>query len=115
MARAYVGTSGWAYASWKQKFYPADVKAKDFLRHYATRLKTNEINYTFNHLPTQRNIDSWKEQTPDDFVFALKASQYITHIKKLEEPTTTLPNFFNAGRPLCAPLRPILRAMPPGL
>ena len=113
--RAFVGTSGWAYASWKQKFYPADVKAKDLLRHYATRLKTNEVNYTFNHLPTQRNIDSWKEQTPDDFVFALKASQYITHIKKLEEPTTTLPNFFNAVRPLGERLGPILFQTPPWL
>ncbi len=113
--RAFVGTSGWAYASWKQKFYPADTKAKDLLRHYATRLKTNEVNYTFNHLPTQRNIDSWKEQTPDDFVFALKASQYITHIKKLEEPTTTLPPFFDAVRPLGDRLGPILFQTPPWL
>jgi uncharacterized protein YecE (DUF72 family) len=113
--RAFVGTSGWAYASWKQKFYPADVKAKDLLRHYATRLKTNEVNYTFNHLPTQRNIDSWKEQTPDDFLFALKASQYITHIKKLEEPTKTLPTFFDAVRPLGDRLGPILFQTPPWL
>ncbi|HEY8732750.1 MAG TPA: DUF72 domain-containing protein, partial [Candidatus Limnocylindria bacterium] len=113
--RAFVGTSGWAYASWKQKFYPADVKAKDLLRHYATRLKTNEVNYTFNHLPTQRNIDSWREQTPDDFVFALKASQYITHIKKLEEPTKTLPTFFDAVRPLGDRLGPILFQTPPWL
>lgn len=112
---AFVGTSGWAYASWKQKFYPADVKAKDLLRHYATRLKTNEVNYTFNHLPTQRNIDSWTEQTPEDFVFALKASQYITHIKKLEEPTTTLPPFFDAVRPLGERLGPILFQTPPWL
>ena len=115
MARAFVGTSGWAYASWKQKFYPADVKAKDLLRHYATRLKTNEVNYTFNHLPTQRNIDSWKEQTPDDFLFALKASQFITHIKKLEEPTKTLPPFFDAVRPLADRLGPILFQTPPWL
>ncbi|HLZ48593.1 MAG TPA: DUF72 domain-containing protein [Candidatus Limnocylindria bacterium] len=113
--RAFVGTSGWAYASWKQKFYPPDVKAKDLLRHYATRLATNEVNYTFNHLPTQRNIDSWKEQTPADFVFALKASQYITHIKKLEEPTTTLPPFFDAVRPLGERLGPILFQTPPWL
>ena len=113
--RAFVGTSGWAYASWKQKFYPADTKAKDLLRHYATRLKTNEVNYTFNHLPTQRNIDSWKEQTPADFVFALKASQYITHIKKLEEPTATLPPFFDAVRPLGERLGPILFQTPPWL
>jgi uncharacterized protein YecE (DUF72 family) len=113
--RAFVGTSGWAYASWKQKFYPADVKAKDLLRHYATRLKTNEVNYTFNHLPTQRNIDSWKEQTPDDFLFALKASQFITHIKKLEEPTKTLPPFFDAVKPLGDRLGPILFQTPPWL
>jgi uncharacterized protein YecE (DUF72 family) len=85
------------------------------LRHYATRLKTNEVNYTFNHLPTQRNIDSWKEQTPDDFLFALKASQYITHIKKLEEPTKTLPTFFDAVRPLGDRLGPILFQTPPWL
>ena len=115
MARAFVGTSGWAYASWKQKFYPADVKAKDLLRHYATRLATNEVNYTFNHLPTQRNIDSWKEQTPEDFLFALKASQFITHIKKLEEPTKTLPPFFDAVRPLGDRLGPILFQTPPWL
>ena len=113
--RAFVGTSGWAYASWKQKFYPADVKAKDLLRHYATRPKTNEVNYTFNHLPTQRNIDNWKEQTPDDFLFALKASQYITHIKKLEDPTVTLPKFFDAVRPLGERLGPILFQTPPWL
>ena len=115
MARAFVGTSGWAYTSWKQKFYPADVKAKDLLRHYATRLATNEVNYTFNHLPTQRNIDSWTEQTPDDFLFALKASQFITHIKKLEEPTKTLPPFFDAVRPLGDRLGPILFQTPPWL
>ena len=113
--RAFVGTSGWAYASWKQKFYPADVKAKALLSHYATRLKTNEVNYTFNHLPTQRNIDNWKEQTPDDFVFALKASQYITHIHKLEEPATTLPTFFDAVRPLGERLGPVLFQTPPWL
>lgn len=114
-ARTFVGTSGWAYASWKQKFYPAEVKANDLLRHYATRLRTNEVNYTFNHLPTQRNIDSWTEQTPEDFVFALKASQFITHIKKLEEPTKTLPTFFDAVRPLGDRLGPILFQTPPWL
>ena len=113
--RAFVGCSGWAYATWKPKFYPPEVKTKDFLRHYATRLRTCEVNYTFNHLPTQRNIDSWKEQTPEDFVFALKASQYITHIKKLEEPTTTLPNFFDAVRPLGERLGPVLFQTPPWL
>jgi uncharacterized protein YecE (DUF72 family) len=115
LSEAYVGTSGWAYASWKQKFYPPEVKTKDLLAHYATRLRTNEVNYTFNHLPTARNIESWQAQTPEDFVFALKASQYITHIKRLTEPATTLPPFFEKVRPLGARLGPILFQTPPWL
>ncbi len=115
LSEAYVGTSGWAYASWKQKFYPPEVKTKELLAHYATRLRTNEVNYTFNHLPTARNIESWQAQTPPDFVFALKASQYITHIKRLAEPATTLPPFFEKVRPLGARLGPILFQTPPWL
>jgi len=115
LSEAYVGTSGWAYASWKQKFYPPTVKTKELLAHYATRLRTNEVNYTFNHLPTARNIESWQAQTPEDFVFALKASQYITHIKRLAEPATTLPPFFEKVRPLGARLGPILFQTPPWL
>jgi uncharacterized protein YecE (DUF72 family) len=113
--RVFVGCSGWAYATWKPKFYPSEVKTKDFLRHYATRLKTCEVNYTFNHLPTLKNIENWQAQTGPDFLFALKASQYITHIKKLEEPTTTLPNFFDAVRPLGERLGPVLFQTPPWL
>ena len=115
MSEAYVGTSGWAYVGWKQKFYPPEVKTKELLAHYATRLRTNEVNYTFNHLPTARNIESWQAQTPPDFVFALKASQYITHIKRLAEPATTLPPFFEKVRPLGARLGPILFQTPPWL
>ena len=115
MARAFVGASGWAYATWKPKFYPPEVKTKDYLRHYATRLRTTEVNYTFNHLPTERNIEAWKAATPDDFVFALKASQYITHMKKLEEPATTLPPFFTKVLPLGERLGPILFQTPPWL
>jgi len=115
LSEAFVGTSGWAYASWKQKFYPPEVKTKALLAHYATRLRTNEVNYTFNHLPTARNIESWQAQTPPGFVFALKASQYITHIKRLAEPATTLPPFFEKVRPLGDRLGPILFQTPPWL
>ena len=58
-ARAFVGTSGWSYATWRPKFYPEGMKAKDFLRFYAERFGTIEINYTFNHLPTEKNIAEW--------------------------------------------------------
>ena len=92
--KAYVGTSGWSYTSWRPKFYPEGMKAKEFLPFYATRLKTIEINYTFNHLPTEKNVAEWTAATGDDFLFGLKASQQITHRKQLREPAQTLPIFF---------------------
>lgn len=115
MARAFVGTSGWAYASWKPKFYPPETKPADLLRYYATRLRTNEVNYTFNHLPTDKNIADWKAATPDDFVFTLKASQRITHVDRLRHPADTLPLFFERARPLGSRLGPILFQTPPWL
>lgn len=115
MARAFVGTSGWAYASWKPKFYPPETKPADLLRYYATRLRTNEVNYTFNHLPTDKNIADWKAATPDDFVFTLKASQRITHVDRLRHPADTLPLFFERARPLDSRLGPILFQTPPWL
>lgn len=115
MARAFVGTSGWAYASWKPKFYPPEIKPADLLRYYATRLRTNEVNYTFNHMPTDKNIADWKAATPDDFVFTLKASQRITHVDRLRHPADTLPLFFERARPLGSRLGPILFQTPPWL
>lgn len=113
--RAYVGTSGWSYTSWKPRFYPPEVKSKDFLAHYATRLMTLEINYTFNHLPTAKNIESWTAGTPEGFLFALKASQYITHIDQLRHPADTLRKFFDAALPLADRLGPVLFQTPPWL
>jgi uncharacterized protein YecE (DUF72 family) len=111
--RAFVGTSGWSYTSWRPKFYPEGTKSKDFLRHYATRLATIEINYTFNHLPTETNVGEWTAATPEDFVFGLKASQQITHRKQLREPAETLPIFFERARLLGKRLGPILFQTPP--
>src|SRR6266513_124498 len=97
-AHAFVGTSGWSYTSWKPVFYPAEVKSRDFLRYYGTRLNTLEINYTFNHLPTPKNISAWRDATPPEFLFALKASQQITHHRQLRDPAETLPLFFEPAR-----------------
>jgi uncharacterized protein YecE (DUF72 family) len=113
--RAFVGTSGWSYRTWKPVFYPAETKARDFLRYYATRLLTLEINYTFNHLPTEKNIAAWRDSTPPDFLFALKASQQITHFRQLRNPADTLPLFFDRARPLGDRLGPILFQTPPWL
>jgi uncharacterized protein YecE (DUF72 family) len=111
--RAFVGTSGWSYTSWRPKFYPAGTKRTDFLRYYATRFSTIEINYTFNHLPTEKGVAVWTASTSDDFVFALKASQQITHRKQLREPAETLPIFFERARLLAGRLGPILFQTPP--
>ncbi|HET8569661.1 MAG TPA: DUF72 domain-containing protein [Candidatus Limnocylindria bacterium] len=115
MATAHVGTSGWAYTTWKPKFYPAETKTKDLLRHYATKLATVEVNYTFNHLPTARSIAEWQAATPEDFLFALKASQFITHVDQLRHPADTLPRFLDAAAPLGARLGPVLFQTPPWL
>jgi uncharacterized protein YecE (DUF72 family) len=111
--RAYVGTSGWAYTSWRPKLYPEGLKSAEFLRYYATRFGTIEINYTFNHLPTEKNVAQWTAATSDDFVFGLKASQQITHRKQLREPAETLPIFFERARLLGRRLGPILFQTPP--
>ena len=111
--RAFVGTSGWSYTSWRPKFYPEGTKSAAFLSYYATRFATMEINYTFNHLPTEKNVAQWTAATPEDFIFALKASQQITHHKQLREPAETLPIFFERARPLGKRLGPILFQTPP--
>ena len=113
--RAYVGTSGWAYASWKPLFYPPELRPRDFLRYYATRFATLEVNYTFNHLPTEKSVAAWQEATPAHFVFALKASRTITHIRQLRDPAETVPLFFERARPLRERLGPILFQAPPTL
>ena len=115
MSAAQVGTSGWAYATWKPKFYPSEVKTAGFLRHYAGRLRTVEVNYTFNHLPTATTIAGWVSATPPDFVFALKASQRITHFDRLRHPADTLPLFWEKVQPLGERLGPVLFQTPPWL
>jgi uncharacterized protein YecE (DUF72 family) len=110
-----VGTSGWAYTTWKPVFYPPDVKPAQFLRYYATRFSTLEVNYTFNHLPTEKNIATWREATSADFLFALKASRQITHVRQLGDPAETLPVFFDRARPLGDRLGPVLFQTPPWL
>ena len=83
--KIFVGTSGYGYKEWKGKFYPEKILPKEMLRFYAERLTTVEINNTFYRMPTEGVLLSWAEQVPDDFVFALKAPQVITHLKRLKD------------------------------
>jgi uncharacterized protein YecE (DUF72 family) len=111
--KALVGCSGWSYTTWRPKFYPEGMKPKDFLAFYATKFATIEINYTFNHLPTDKNVATWLGATDETFRFGLKASQLITHRAQLREPAGTLPPFFERARMLGPRLGPILFQTPP--
>jgi len=83
--RAFIGTSGWAYSSWKPGFYPHTVSQKKFLEYYATQLNSVEVNYTFQHLPTESMLAGWLAATGAGFRFSFKAPQRITHFLRLKD------------------------------
>lgn len=114
MSHLYAGTSGFAYPAWKPDFYPQKVAAKNFLNHYATRLNSVEINYTFRQLPKASTLENWVAATPEGFLFACKAHQRITHIDRLRESPFT-EAFFRAIDPLRATRRlgPVLFQLAP--
>ncbi len=111
--RTFIGTSGWRYDHWLGTVYPAELPAKDWLCHYAEHLRTVEVNSTFYGLPGPESIATWLAATPPDFVFAVKASRYLTHMKKLKDPGSGLANFLDAIRPFGARLGPVLLQLPP--
>jgi uncharacterized protein YecE (DUF72 family) len=117
MARLYAGTSGWAYPSWKPDFYPAKLPSKKFLEHYATRLNTVEVNYSFRRLVSQKTQAEWIAATPVDFRFAVKANQRITHVTRLSDTGDPLRTFLGSLQPLheSGKLGPILYQLPPFL
>lgn len=98
--KIYAGTSGWAYASWKPKFYPAKLSAKKFLEYYASRLNSVEVNYTFRSIPTEKLLAGWIEATPPEFRFAIKAHQRITHFKRLRDAAGVTAEFLDSLKPL---------------
>jgi uncharacterized protein YecE (DUF72 family) len=85
MACVRIGTSGWHYSSWRGPFFPDDLRLKDQLQYYAGQFDTAELNSVFYHTPTPEAVSNWREQTGKDFVFAWKASKFITHWKRLSE------------------------------
>ena len=117
MAQLYVGTSGWAYPSWKPDFYPAKLAQKKFLQHYATQLNTVEVNFTFRQLVKETTTQKWIEETPAGFRFGVKAHQVITHIKRLKGTADFVPRFLSTIEPLAqaGKLGPVLFQLPPNL
>jgi uncharacterized protein YecE (DUF72 family) len=107
-----IGTSGWHYDHWIGPFYPQDLESS-YLDYYVRHLATAEINNSFYQLPKQETLVSWRDNTPPGFDFAVKASRYITHMKKLKNPEQSLNMFFGRVRHLEDKCGPILFQLPP--
>ena len=113
MARLFIGTSGWTYSSWKGPFYPEDLPSRRYLEFYSREFDSTEVNYSFYHLPRPSTYEKWAAQVPDDFLFALKASRFITHIKRLIDVEEAWHTFVQNALPLGPHLGPILLQFPP--
>jgi uncharacterized protein YecE (DUF72 family) len=117
MHKVHIGTSGWAYPSWKPEFYPAKTPASKFLDYYSSQLNCVEVNYTFRAQPAVKTLDNWARVTPEGFVFVAKAHQRITHVKRLNDVAPDVDRFFASLQPLlhAKKLGPVLFQLPPNL
>jgi uncharacterized protein YecE (DUF72 family) len=109
-----VGCSGWSYADWRGRVYPEGVPQRRWLEHYATLFDTVEINATFYRLPREATVAAWVERTPDDFLFSVKASRYLTHVRRLTDVGRGLERFYARIAPLrdSPKLGPVLWQLP---
>jgi uncharacterized protein YecE (DUF72 family) len=110
-----VGTSGWQYRDWRDRFYPAGLPQRRWLEHYAERFATVEVNNAFYRLPERDTFAQWRDRTPDDFCVAVKMSRYLTHIKRLREPAEPVNRFLGRATALGDRLGPVLLQLPPTL
>jgi uncharacterized protein YecE (DUF72 family) len=95
-----IGCSGWNYGHWRERFYPKGLPARRWLEHYATVFDTVEVNNTFYRLPRREAVAGWVEQTPDGFLFAVKASRFLTHMKRLTDMAGGVERFYERIGPL---------------
>ncbi|GIM95258.1 DUF72 domain-containing protein [Paractinoplanes toevensis] len=109
-----VGTSGWQYRDWKDRFY-AGVPQKRWLEHYAEHYSTVEVNNAFYRLPERDTFEQWRKRTPDDFEIGVKMSRYLTHVKRLREPAEPVARFMSRAEALEGKLGPVLLQLPPTL
>jgi uncharacterized protein YecE (DUF72 family) len=107
-----VGCSGWNYRSWKGRFYPERLPAAQWLRFYAQHFDTVEVNNTFYRLPESPTFEAWRAQTPDGFLMAVKASRFLTHMKRLRDPAEPLERLFTRAGVLGDRLGPVLYQLP---
>ena len=111
--KIHIGTSGWHYSHWQGPFYPDEMAKKEFLRYYADHFQTVEINNSFYRLPKKETLTSWANSVPSGFIFTVKASRYITHMKKLKDASEPLHTLLKNVEVLGDKLGPILFQLPP--
>jgi uncharacterized protein YecE (DUF72 family) len=112
-----VGTSGWQYADWRESFYPARLPQRSWLSYYAERFDTVEVNATFYRLPRVEAVERWANTLPDGFVMTVKASRFLTHVKRLREPEEPVERLLGVLAPLRrrSLLGPVLVQLPPDM
>lgn len=111
----FVGTSGWQYRDWRGRFYPDRLPQRRWLEHYAEHFATVELNNAFYRLPERTTFEGWRARTPADFVIAVKASRFLTHIKRLRDPAEPVTRLLDRAHGLGSRLGPILLQLPPSL
>ena len=108
-----VGTSGWQYRDWRGVLYPPGVPQRGWLEYYATRYATVENNGTFYRLPSPQTFEDWRRRTPAGFIMAVKASRYLTHVRRLRDPAEPVERLLGAAAGLGDRLGPVLLQLPP--
>lgn len=113
--RYYIGTSGWHYDHWRGRFYPEDLSKPHWLEFYAGHFNTVELNNSFYRLPSEDAFAAWYSSSPPDFIFAVKMSRFITHIKRLKNTVEAVEKFMSRARILKEKLGPLLYQLPPNM
>jgi uncharacterized protein YecE (DUF72 family) len=111
----FIGTSGWQYPDWRGAFYPPGLRTTRWLGHYTSVFSTVEVNNTFYRLPEAETFDRWKRETPVGFLMAVKASRYLTHVRRLRDPREPVDLFVSRAKRLGSRLGPVLLQLPPNL
>ncbi|MCK4354404.1 MAG: DUF72 domain-containing protein [Dehalococcoidia bacterium] len=114
-AKYHIGCSGWHYDHWRVLYYPERLPKPRWLQFYARQFSTVELNNSFYHLPSEKAFATWKESTPNNFVFAVKVSRFITHIKRLRNLGSAVENFLSRACLLQDKLGPLLYQLPPSM
>ena len=111
----YIGTSGWHYEHWRQRFYPPELAKSKWLEFYASHFTTVELNNSFYRLPSESAFTTWYDSSPPNFVYAVKVSRFITHIKRLKNSEEAVDTFLSRAKILGEKLGPLLYQLPPNM